>query len=339
MVLVTKRTQTNTADFYVWAEAAYSCNKFTVGIGKKGNEASDCNCQLGDFEMRRYCSVGQQKLKNLLFMVASVLKFGENNFIKSMQTNIATQPVIFFGHGSPAMVLEETNSHIESWRAAVAGLTKPKAILSISAHWETEGATFVTANEAPKTIHDFGGFPRQMYEMKYPAKSSPELIKRIKELAPEVKLSLDWGYDHGTWCVLKKTHPNADIPVVQLSLNVNLTFKQHYELANKLAPLRDEGYLIIGTGNILHNLYGVNRADAHHTRSFLDFIKAGIVGNKHENLIKAESHPGWKYASPSDEHYLPMLYIAGLQRPSDKLTLFNDDYTVSFTMLGVKYGQ
>lgn len=255
-----------------------------------------------------------------------------------MQTNSQAQPAIFFGHGSPAMVLEETNSHIKGWRSAVVNLPQPKAILCISAHWETEGTTYVTSNEFPKTIHDFGGFPRQMYEMKYPARSSPELIKRIRELAPEVQPSTEWGYDHGTWCVLKKTHPNADIPVVQMSLNVNLSFKQHYELARKLAPLRDEGYLIVASGNILHNLYGVRQGDAHHTKSFLDHIKKGILENKHENLVNAESHPGWKFASPSDEHYLPLLYIVALQRPADKLSLFNDDYTVSFTMLGVKYG-
>lgn len=274
----------------------------------------------------------------ILSTLAITLKFAANNFVKTMQTNAQAQPVIFFGHGSPAMVMEETNSYIEGWRSAIANLPKPKAILCISAHWETEGATYVTSNDFPKTIHDFGGFPRQMYEMKYPAKSCPILIKRIQELAPEVKPSTEWGYDHGTWCVLKKTHPNADIPVVQLSLNVNLSFKQHYDFARKLAPLRDEGYLIVASGNILHNLYGVNRADAHFTRSFLDHIKQGILENKHQNLINAEAHPGWKYASPSDEHYLPFLYIAALQRPSDKLSLFNDDYTVSFTMLGVKYG-
>ena len=248
----------------------------------------------------------------------------------------AAQPVIFFGHGSPMNALQE-NKCTEQWREIVAGLPRPKAILAISAHWETEGGTFVTSNAKPKTIHDFGGFPKALFDMQYPAPGSADLVNRVIQLLPGCKPSAEWGLDHGTWSVLVKTHPQADIPVVQLSMDVNLTFQQHYDLAKRLAPLRDENILIIGSGNILHNLYGITQSEAPLTLEFLNTMRKALQTSDHKTIINAPNLRGWKESSPSDEHFLPLIYCIALQRQTDKVSFYNNDYTGSFTMLCVKY--
>jgi len=164
-------------------------------------------------------------------------------------------PVIFIGHGNPMNALLE-NDYTKSWSSIGAKLAKPKAILCISAHWYLP-AGLVTAMNKPRTIHDFGGFPRELYEVKYPAPGDPKLAKRIKDIHSPISIGLDeeWGLDHGTWSVLKHVFPEADVPVVQLSIDESKPPAYHYEIGKKLSPLRDEGVLVIGSGNLVHNLH------------------------------------------------------------------------------------
>jgi 4,5-DOPA dioxygenase extradiol len=172
----------------------------------------------------------------------------------------ARMPAIFFGHGSP-MVALETNATSALWAEMAAAMPRPKAILAISAHWETRG-TAVTAMAQPRTIHDFGAsFPRALFDMNYPAPGDPLLARRVAELVSPIPVAMDerWGLDHGVWTVLCKAFPDADVPVVQLSLDVDLEPAQHFEIGRRLAPLRDEGVLIMGSGNIVHNLGVMDR--------------------------------------------------------------------------------
>lgn len=247
-------------------------------------------------------------------------------------TGSEKMPLLFLGHGSPMNAIEE-NEFVQGWREITGKLPGPKAILCISAHWETKG-TYVTAMEKPETIHDFGGFPPELYEIQYPAPGSPELAKEIEALISKAEIGLDynWGLDHGCWSVLKHLFPNADVPVVQLSLNYILTAQNHYALARELAPLRKKGILIIGSGNIVHNLRLVAWDKLNSSEYGYDWaveakeeMKKYILHGELQKLINyQEEGRAFNLAIPTPEHYLPMLYILALKGNDEKLELFND---------------
>lgn len=246
-------------------------------------------------------------------------------------------PVLFVGHGSPMNAIED-NTFSRAWRDLGRRLPRPRAILCISAHWETWG-TLVTAMEAPRTIHDFGGFPAELYNARYPAPGSPALAEEIRQLLGTERVGLDdeWGLDHGCWSVLLPMFPQADIPVVQLSLNAALSPQDHYALAQALAPLRQRGVLVVGSGNIVHNLRRVVLPSGS-LRDFncpfaLDWalearalFKSLIDQDRHAELADYPSlGPAAQLAVPTPEHYLPLLYALALKRPDDALTYFNDE--------------
>lgn len=244
----------------------------------------------------------------------------------------APMPVVFFGHGSPMVALLD-NATSRSWQALAASLPRPRAILSISAHWETPG-TAVTAMPRPATIHDFGAsFPRTLFDMQYPAPGDPVLARRIAELLAPVPVALDdgqWGLDHGTWSVLVHAYPEADIPVVQLGLDASLTPGARFEIGRALAPLRGEGVLILGTGNIVHNLSAMNWGDAgcapyDWAARFNDDMRRAIAEDEPGRAIEFERHGrDAMLAAPSPEHFWPLLYILGARTPGDRVRLFND---------------
>ena len=235
-------------------------------------------------------------------------------------------PAIFFGHGNPMNAIAD-NYYTESWSAIGGGIPKPKAVLCVSAHWYIP-AVAVTAMERPRTIHDFGGFPQELYEVEYPAPGSPELASRVNELlGGNVALDEDgWGLDHGTWSVLCHVFPDADVPVVQLSINEAEPAQFHYELATGLAPLRDEGVLVVGSGNLVHNLhaYAWGRHDVEPFEWALEFeaeARALMTSGDHRPLIEYESLGRDAMMSiPTPDHYLPLLYVLALRREDDSIT-------------------
>jgi 4,5-DOPA dioxygenase extradiol len=226
-------------------------------------------------------------------------------------------PAIFFGHGNPMNALYD-NAWTKAWTNIGRSIPTPKAILCISAHWYVSELS-VTAMQNPRTIHDFGGFPRELFEVEYPAQGSLGLAERLSELlGDEVRLDREsWGLDHGTWSVLAHVFPDADIPVVQLSIHDAHPGGFHYDLARRLAPLRDEGVLIIGSGNIVHNLhaYAWGNADLpplDWAVRFDEFVRKAIMEENHEPLIEYESLGGDAVLSaPTPDHYLPLLYVLG----------------------------
>lgn len=220
-----------------------------------------------------------------------------------------------------------SNSYTEAWAAIARDLPRPRAILCISAHWYVP-ETAVTATELPRTIHDFGGFPRELYDVRYAAPGSPELAARVKELLAPNDVGMDerWGLDHGTWSVLVHAFPNADIPVVQLSIDETKDAAFHYDLAGKLAPLRDEGVLIIGSGNLVHNLH--TYAWGRHGVEPFDWA-IRFEEKAHELMLAGDHVPLIEYetlgrdamlSAPMPDHYLPLLYILALQREGDEVT-------------------
>jgi 4,5-DOPA dioxygenase extradiol len=255
-------------------------------------------------------------------------------------------PVLFLGHGSPMNAIEE-NEFVEGWRGAGKSLPKPEAVLCISAHWETR-ETFVTGMDKPKTIHDFGGFPDELYEVQYPAPGSPELAKEIIKLVTKVHVGLDekWGLDHGCWSVVKHLYPEADIPVIQLSMDYYMDSRQHYELAKELAPLREKGILIIGSGNMVHNLRMVKWDKLEDVYGYDWAIEAGekmkkyILEGDHEQLIRYQTQGrAFDLAIPTPDHYLPLLYALALQDEGDKVTIFNDKPVGgSLSMISIRIG-
>ncbi|MDQ1153607.1 4,5-DOPA dioxygenase extradiol [Brevundimonas sp. SORGH_AS 993] len=229
-----------------------------------------------------------------------------------------------------------------AWRDLGDAVGKPKGVVMVSAHWETRGLG-VTAQEEPETIHDFGGFPRELHEMQYPARGSPALAARVSELTGAIQTQ-QWGLDHGTWSVLRHVWPQADVPVVQLSLNRDLTGRQHYTLAKALAPLRDEGIVIAGSGDFVHNLRTWKRdagAEPYAwATGFNEAVKHAFLIGDHEALIDwvglAEDA---QLSVPTDEHYLPVLYIAAQQQPGEPVSFFNDSIDGgSISMTGVRIG-
>jgi 4,5-DOPA dioxygenase extradiol len=239
-------------------------------------------------------------------------------------------PVLFVGHGNPMNAIED-NEFSKAWNEIGKSIPIPKGILCISAHWETRG-TQITAMMLPPTIHDFGGFPRQLYEVQYPAPGNPLLASEIKNQILHTDVSLDlssWGLDHGTWSVLKHLFPKADIPVLQMSINQNKSPKEHYELSKELAFLRSKGILIIGSGNVVHNLRLVDwqNENAEHAWAIEanQSIKSFIETGNHNALIDFRNQGrAYDLAIPTAEHYIPLLYTLALQEPTDKISFFSD---------------
>jgi 4,5-DOPA dioxygenase extradiol len=233
-------------------------------------------------------------------------------------------PVLFVGHGSPMNAIEDT-PWSRGFAALARELPRPRAILAVSAHWYVAG-TFTTGNARPETIHDFGGFPEALYRIQYPAPGSPELARRAARLVGDGRASVrdDWGLDHGTWSVLLHAWPAADVPVVQLSIDGRLAPAAHLAIGRALAPLRDEGVLIVGSGNVTHNLrhaFGAMRGGDASTpawaRAFDDEVAAAVAAHDGGRLERALSTDAGRMAHPTPDHFLPLLYVAGAADPSD----------------------
>ena len=241
-------------------------------------------------------------------------------------------PTIFFGHGSPMIALE-TNDTTRAWKAMGDAVGKPKAILCVSAHWQTRGIA-VTAMAKPRTIHDFGAsFPKALFDQQYPAPGSPELAARVAEVLSPTPVAMDqqaWGLDHGTWSVLGKAFPDADVPVVQLSMDATKPPAWHFEIGQRLAPLRDEGVLIVGTGNIVHNLPAMDWGDRHcapydWSQRFNEYIKTAIAEDAPQRAVDfASLGQDATRSVPTPEHYWPLLYVLGARLPGDKATFAPD---------------
>jgi 4,5-DOPA dioxygenase extradiol len=251
-------------------------------------------------------------------------------------------PVVFVGHGSPTNAIED-NEFSRAWADMGKSLPRPKAILCVSAHWETSGV-WVTAMDSPKTIYDFYGFPQALYDMRYPAPGSPALAQRVCEAVRKVSVQpdLDWGLDHGAWAVLSRMFPDADIPVVQLSLDRTQPPAFHYELAKELRTLRDEGILIVGSGNIVHNLRAMVWEDTAFdwALAFDAAIQRSIMDGDHDAIIHYETMgSSARLSVPTNEHYLPLLYVLALQNKTDDVRFFAESVTLgSMSMRSLRIG-
>lgn len=253
-------------------------------------------------------------------------------------------PALFIGHGSPMNGIED-NMFSASWEQLGRDIPKPAAVLVISAHWFTQG-TLITAMEKPRTIHDFSGFPQALFDVQYPAPGSPALAGETAALIHKAEVGLDheWGLDHGTWSVVRRMYPDADIPVLQLSLDYTKGPQYHYELAREIEALRSKGVLIIGSGNMVHNL---RILDWHKPDTGYDWaiemnekFKNFITANDHSPLIRYDTlGQAGKLSIPTPDHYLPLLYVLGLQNDKDKVSFFNDYLTMgSISMTSVVVG-
>jgi 4,5-DOPA dioxygenase extradiol len=257
--------------------------------------------------------------------------------------NTTRMLAMFIGHGNPMNAITD-NPYREAWLALGKSLPTPNAILCISAHWQTHG-TQVCAADKPKTIHDFGGFPAELFAQQYPASGSPKYAKMVCDLIPENKITstLDWGLDHGAWSVLQSLFPKADVPVFQLSLDVNLDFEGHFKLAKKLAVLRERGLMIIGSGNIVHNLGRLNMQGKtpDWAIDFNTYVKNALEsGNEAALLNIALAGDAANLAVPTDEHYLPLLYIAAVRQADDKMQFLTDSFDLgTLSMRSVIYQQ
>lgn len=254
-------------------------------------------------------------------------------------------PVLFLGHGSPMNAIEE-NEFVQGFRNIEKEIPQPEAVLCISAHWETKG-TFVTAMEKPKTIHDFGGFPKALYDVEYPAPGSPALAEKAKGIITKTEIGLDtkWGLDHGAWSVIKHLYPKADIPVIQMSLDYYRKPQYHYELAGELKQLRDKGVLIIGSGNMVHNLGMVdwnrmNDDDYSYdwAKEASEKMKSFILNDDHQALINyGVQGREFQLSVPTPEHFMPLLYILALKDNKESIKIFNDKAVAgSLTMTSIK---
>ncbi len=278
-------------------------------------------------------------------LAGTAMKLNELNKITEPFNRTEQMPVLFLGHGSPMNAIEE-NEFVAGFRKIGKAIDKPNAVLCISAHWETRG-TFVTAMEKPRTIHDFGGFPKALFDVQYPAPGSPALAEEVKELVKTAPVGLDeqWGLDHGAWSVIKHMYPDANVPVIQMSLDYSQTPQYHYNLAKELASLRKKGVLIVGSGNMVHNLgmvawdklnageYGYGWAIEASIK-----MKQFILSNDHQSLINFRSQgKAFDLAIPTPEHYLPLLYALALKEKNEKVSLFNDKALAgSLTMTSLK---
>lgn len=261
--------------------------------------------------------------------------------------NTQKMPVLFLGHGSPMNAIEE-NQFVQGFRNVAKEIPKPNAILCISAHWFTQG-TKVTAMDMPKTIHDFVGFPQALFDVQYPAPGNPELAKETAELLSPVFVEEDnnWGLDHGAWSVIKHMYPNAEIPVIQMSIDYTKPPQYHFDLAKRLEKLREKGILIIGSGNIVHNLRMVDWKNINTVGAGWDWaIEARektnnwLLDGDFQNLIDYQKQGlSLQYAIPTPDHYLPLIYSLGLKNQAEDLVLFNDDLIAgSLSMTSVRIG-
>jgi 4,5-DOPA dioxygenase extradiol len=256
-------------------------------------------------------------------------------------------PVLFVGHGSPINGIED-NEFSRRWTAMAKEIPTPKAVLVVSAHWFTKG-TYITAMDFPPTIHDFGGFPKELFEVEYPAPGDPVLAKETASLvhSTNVALAHDWGLDHGTWTIVRHMYPKANIPVLQLSIDYTKDAKYHYELSKEIFALRKKGVLIIGSGNMVHNLRMVSWDKLYEPEYGYDWalqmnqtFKYFIVNNNHDKLIQYQNlGKEAMLAIPTPEHYLPLIYTLGLREKNDAVSFFNDKAVGgSLTMTSVKFG-
>ena len=253
-------------------------------------------------------------------------------------------PAVFLGHGSPMNTLE-VNRYSQAWRQIGQSLGRPKAVVSISAHWFIREAA-VTAMDAPETIHDFRGFPEELNTFQYPAPGSPRLAGRVRDLLAPVAVRMDeqWGLDHGTWSVLAHVFPDAAVPVVQLAIDATQPAQYHYEMGRRLAALRDEGVLIVGSGNVVHNLRAVkrggDRSPYEWAQRFDEHVRTHLLARDHPSLVHYEMlGEAASQAVPTPEHYLPLLYIIALQREDEAVTIPVDGLEVgSISMLAAVVG-
>ena len=284
----------------------------------------------------------------LLPLAASFMNLKALSNSLSQLRGTKKMPVLFVGHGSPMNAIED-NEFSKRWKQIAQEIPQPSAVLCISAHWLTKG-TFVTAMDFPETIHDFGGFPQALFDVHYPAPGNPLLAAETKKLmhSTPVGLDHDWGLDHGTWSVVKQMYPDAKIPVLQLSIDYARPPQYHYNLAKELAALRDKGVLIIGSGNMVHNLGMVDFARINDPKGFgfdwaLDMnevFKKHISSKEHTGLINYQSlSKAALLAIPTPDHYYPLLYTLALQDESEEISFFNDKAVAgSLTMTSVKIG-
>lgn len=283
----------------------------------------------------------------LLPLTGLAMKLNELNKMTAGFGNTGKMPVLFLGHGSPMNAIEE-NEFVQGFRNIAPEIPKPAAILCVSAHWETRG-TMVTAMQDPPTIHDFGGFPQELFDVQYPAPGSPELARETKSLVKKTEVGLDdkWGLDHGAWSVIKHLYPRANVPVIQLSLDRNQGPLYHYELAKELSVLREKGVLIIGSGNMVHNLRLVDWKNLNKSDYAYDWaeeasakMKKFILEGDHSQLIQYQLQgKAMQLAIPTPEHYLPLLYTLALKEEKEEVKLFNDKAVAgSLTMTSIKVG-
>lgn len=284
------------------------------------------------------------KTLSIIPLTGFAMKLNELRNISQVFSKTEKMPVLFLGHGSPMNAIEE-NEFVIGFRNLATTIPKPNAILCVSAHWETKG-TFVTAMQIPKTIHDFGGFPEELFKVEYPAPGSPELAKEAKSIITKTEVILDekWGLDHGAWSVIKHLYPNADIPIIQMSLDYSQSPQYHYELAKELKTLREKGVLIIGSGNMVHNLGMVEWKRLNETFAYDWAIEANekmkqfILEDNHQPLIDySKQGKSFQLAIPSPDHYLPLLYTLALKEKNEKVSIFNDKAVAgALTMTSIK---
>lgn len=272
---------------------------------------------------------------------------GLKRFTDELPSDDTLMPILFIGHGSPMNGIEN-NAFSQQWAKTASEINPPKAIIVISAHWLTNG-TFITAMDKPKTIHDFGGFPDELFAVQYPAPGDPLLAQETRQLIQSTNVGLDhdWGLDHGAWTVVRKMYPDASIPVLQLSIDYSKPAAYHYALAKELSALRKKGVLIIGSGNMIHNLrmvawdkmevpnYGYDWAIEMH-----ELFRNKITAGDHPALINYESlSKSARLAIPTPDHYFPLMYILGLQEKNETPVFFNDQLVAgSLNMTSVKFG-
>jgi 4,5-DOPA dioxygenase extradiol len=276
------------------------------------------------------------------------VKANDFNKITSSFNNTDKMPVLFLGHGSPMNAIVD-NEFVRSFQAIGEEIPPPNAVLCISAHWETRG-TMITAMDMPPTIHDFGGFPQALFDVQYPAPGSPELASEVKNMVTKAEIGLDdhqWGLDHGAWSVIRNMYPKANVPVIQMSLDYNQTPQYHYELAKELAALRKKGVLIVGSGNIVHNLRMI-AWDKFNVDGFAfdwaieanERMKEYILTDNHQALIDfGNQGKAFDLAIPTPDHFLPLLYALALKEENEELSIFNDKAVAgSLMMTSVKIG-